>query len=258
MRGLRHCRSLLNDNIKHRNETMARETEMSQSLMSGALLHFQSGVPIKDLDMRREHKDRLARVAHVYWVWIKDPMLDAYQMLRQLVKQTGSYSDAAAVTVAAQKDKMLFDFVIDHIQSGSRRQDELKVRHAAEKMIRIGLETDNVMALDKGSKRLYEVAGLDKPEQEQADMNKVAFLPSVVVTNIEQIDPDKTYTVASSSYILLDAGDGNTAFLGATLLQSSLSLDYQALIDYIQVELSGVIGEQYANPYGQGRIRIVE
>lgn len=166
---------------------------MSQSLMSGALLHFQSGVPIKDLDMRREHKDRLARVAHVYWVWINDPMLDAYQMLRQLVKQTGSYSDAAAVTVAAQKDKMLFDFVIDHIQSGSRRQDELKVRHAAEKMIRIGLETDNVMALDKGSKRLYEVAGLDKPEQEQADMNKVAFLPSVVVTNIEQIDPDKTY-----------------------------------------------------------------
>ena len=159
--------------------------------MSGALLHFQSGVPIKDLDMRREHKDRLARVAHVYWVWIKDPMLDAYQMLRQLVKQTGSYSDAAAVTVAAQKDKMLFDFVIDHIQSGSRRQDELKVRHAAEKMIRIGLETDNVMALDKGSKRLYEVAGLDKPEQEQADMNKVAFLPTVVVTDIREVDDTK-------------------------------------------------------------------
>lgn len=170
---------------------MARETGMSQSLMSGALLHFQSGVPIKDLDMRREHKDRLARVAHVYWVWIKDPMLDAYQMLRQLVKQTGSYSDAAAVTVAAQKDKMLFDFVIDHIQSGSRRQDELKVRHAAEKMIRIGLETDNVTALDKGSRRLYEVAGLDKPENEQQDISKVAFLPTVVVTDIREVDDTK-------------------------------------------------------------------
>ena len=170
---------------------MARETGMSQSLMSGALLHFQSGVPIKDLDMRREHKDRLARVAHVYWVWIKDPMLDAYQMLRQLVKQTGSYSDAAAVTVAAQKDKMLFDFVIDHIQSGSRRQDELKVRHAAEKMIRIGLETDNVMALDKGSKRLYEVAGLDKPEDERVDMNKMSFLPPVVTTSVKDVDETK-------------------------------------------------------------------
>ena len=74
---------------------------------------------------------------------------------------------------------MLFDFVIDHIQSGSRRQDELKVRHAAEKMIRIGLETDNVMALDKGSKRLYEVAGLDKPEDERVDMGKMSFLPPV-------------------------------------------------------------------------------
>jgi len=170
---------------------MARETGMSQSLMSGALLHFQSGVPIKDLDMRREHKDRLARVAHVYWVWIKDPMLDAYQLLRQLVKQTGSYSDAAAVTVAAQKDKMLFDFVIDHIQSGSRRQDELKVRYAAERMITIGLETDNVMALDKGSKRLYEVAGLDKPESEQADMAKVLFTPPVITTSAHEVDDTK-------------------------------------------------------------------
>lgn len=186
---------------------MARETGMSQSLMSGALLHFQSGVPIKDLDMRREHKDRLARVAHVYWVWIKDPMLDAYQMLRQLVKQTGSYSDAAAVTVAAQKDKMLFDFVIDHIQSGSRRQDELKVRHAAEKMIRIGLETDNVMALDKGSKRLYEVAGLDKPESEQADLSKTQFIQPVVTTVASQVDSTKIdYTDEQSLLIMREFG----------------------------------------------------
>ena len=183
---------------------MARETGMSQSLMSGALLHFQSGVPINDLDMRREHKDRLARVAHVYWVWIKDPMLDAYQMLRQLVKQTGSYSDAAAVTVAAQKDKMLFDFVIDHIQSGSRRQDELKVRHAAEKMIRIGLETDNVMALDKGSKRLYEVAGLDKPEQEQQDMSKVMFLPPVVTTCVTDVDPSRKAVTDKQAQAIID------------------------------------------------------
>jgi uncharacterized protein YihD (DUF1040 family) len=186
---------------------MARETGMSQSLMSGALMHFQSGVPIKDLDMRREHKDRLARVAHVYWVWIKDPMLDVYQMLRQLVKQTGSYSDAAAVTVAAQKDKMLFDFVIDHIQSGSRRQDELKVRYAAERMITIGLETDNVMALDKGSKRLYEVAGLDKPESEQADLSKTQFIQPVVTTVASQVDSTKIdYTDEQSLLIMREFG----------------------------------------------------
>lgn len=159
--------------------------------MTGALLHFQNGVPIDDLDMRREHKDRLARVVHVYWVWIQNPMLDYYQLLRQLVKQSGKYAGVTEITHAAQKDKMLFEFVVDHLQSGSRRQDELKVRYAAERMIRIGLETDNVTALDKGSKRLYEVAGLDKPEQEQQDMSKVMFLPPVVTTNVTDVDPTK-------------------------------------------------------------------
>ena len=168
---------------------MARETGMSQSLMSGALLHFQSGVPIDDLDMRREHKDRLARVEHVYWQWMKNPFLDTLQLFKQLNR--GHYSDAANEHHASQKDNKLFEFVVEHIHSGSRRQDEAKVRFAAERMIRIGLETDNVTALDKGSKRLYEVAGLDKPEQEQQDMSKVMFLPPVVTTNVTDVDPTK-------------------------------------------------------------------
>lgn len=157
--------------------------------MTGSLLHFQSGVPIKDLDMRREHKDRLARVEHVYWQWMKDPFLDTLQLFKQLNR--GHYSDQANEHHASQKDKMLFDFVVEHIHSGSRRQDEAKVRHAAERMIRIGLETDNVIALDKGSKRLYEVAGLDKPEQEQMDMAKTVFLPPVVTTVASEVDPTK-------------------------------------------------------------------
>jgi hypothetical protein len=99
---------------------------------------------------------------------------------------------------------MLFDFVIDHIQSGSRRQDELKVRYAAERMITIGLETDNVMALDKGSKRLYEVAGLDKPEQEQADMSKVMFLPPVVTTCVTDVDPSRKAVTDKQAQAIID------------------------------------------------------
>lgn len=177
---------------------------MSQSLMSGALLHFQNGVPIDDLDMRREHKDRLSRVVHVYWVWIKNPMLDYYQLLRQLVKQSGKYAGVTEIAHAAQKDKMLFDFVVDHLQSGSRRQDEIKVRHAAEKMIQIGLETDNVMALDKGSKRLYEVAGLDKPEEERVDMGKVMFLPPVVTTCVTDLDPSRKAVTDKQAQAIID------------------------------------------------------
>ena len=37
-----------------------------------------------------------------------------------------------------------------------------------------------------------------------------------------------------------------------------MKLDNQVLIDYIRGTLGGVIGEEYAEPYGQGRIVAVE
>lgn len=157
--------------------------------MTGTLLHFEQGVPIDDIDIRREHKERLARVQHVYWQWMRNPMLDAFALFRQLVKGKGA--DRMSEWRIAQRDKWLFDFVVEHVSQPSRRQDEMKVRWAAERMLQIGAETDNVQALDKGSKRLFEVAGLDKPEDNRADMSKVAFLPSVVVTDIREVDDTK-------------------------------------------------------------------
>ena len=70
----------------------------------------------------------------------------------------------------------------------------------------------------------------------------------------EPIDPAKTYKVVSHDYQLLNNGDGYTMFEGATVLQESVKLDNQVLIDYITGTLGGVVGEGYENPYGQGRI----
>ena len=165
------------------------ESQLPQELMSGSLLHFESGVPIDDLNLRQDQRRRLARVQHVYWQWVKNPFLDCKALFRQMVK--GKFADAPSETRAAQKDYMLFEFVRDRVAGTSRRESEAKVRAAAEKAIQIGMETDNVTALTKGGKLLYEVAGLDKPESEQADMNKVAFLPSVVVTDIREVDDTK-------------------------------------------------------------------
>ncbi len=74
----------------------------------------------------------------------------------------------------------------------------------------------------------------------------------------EPIDPKKTYTLAGHNYMLLNGGDGYTMFAGAKILQNSVKLDNQVLIDYVADTLGGVIGEEYADPYGQGRITIVE
>lgn len=160
-----------------------------QELITGTLLHFEKGVPICDTHMRREHKDRLTRVQHVYWQWVKNPFLDVFPMFKQLVKGKGA--DVQSEWRMAQKDKILFDFVVDHVSPPSRRMDEMKVRAAADRMMRIGMETDNVNALDKGSKRLMEVAQLDKPESQQADISKAMFIPPVVTTVASEVDPTK-------------------------------------------------------------------
>ena len=79
-----------------------------------------------------------------------------------------------------------------------------------------------------------------------------------VLVGGEPIDPEATYTLASHDYMLLNNGDGYTAFEGAKLLQERVKLDNQVLIDYITEDLGGVIGEEYESLTGQGRIVIYE
>ena len=74
----------------------------------------------------------------------------------------------------------------------------------------------------------------------------------------EPLDPEKTYTLAGTDYTLLEKGDGYTMFEGAEVLMNRVKLDNQVLLDYITGTLGGVIGEEYENPYGQGRIGFAE
>ena len=79
-----------------------------------------------------------------------------------------------------------------------------------------------------------------------------------VMVGGEPLDPEKTYTLASHNYMLKNGGDGYSMFKGCKLLQDEVMLDNQVLINYITGSLGGVVGEEYAEPYGEGRIVIVE
>ncbi|MDO4618985.1 MAG: bifunctional UDP-sugar hydrolase/5'-nucleotidase [Lachnospiraceae bacterium] len=79
-----------------------------------------------------------------------------------------------------------------------------------------------------------------------------------VMVGGEPLDLEKTYTLASHDYMLLNNGDGYTMFQGCNVLQESVKLDNQVLIDYITGTLGGVVADDYAEPYGQGRIVAVE
>ena len=74
----------------------------------------------------------------------------------------------------------------------------------------------------------------------------------------EPLDPEKTYTLASHNYKLKNCGDGYSMFADNVFLQDSVMIDNQVLINYIVNVLGGTVGEEYADPYGQGRITIIE
>ena len=75
-----------------------------------------------------------------------------------------------------------------------------------------------------------------------------------VLVHGEPLDPEKIYTLASTDYQLLNKGDGYTMYEGAKVLQESVKLDNQVLIDYITETLGGVVADGYTEPYGTGRI----
>ncbi|MBQ4068102.1 MAG: 5'-nucleotidase C-terminal domain-containing protein [Lachnospiraceae bacterium] len=70
----------------------------------------------------------------------------------------------------------------------------------------------------------------------------------------EPIDLEKTYSLASHSYLLLDQGGGASMFAGAKVLQNDGMLDVEMLEIYITEHLGGVIGKEYAT--SQNRITI--
>ncbi len=88
---------------------------------------------------------------------------------------------------------------------------------------------------------------------DHVDESKPRRVRNVMVGG-EPLDPEKTYKLASTDYQLLNNGDGYTMYDGCKVIQESVKLDNQVLIDYITGTLGGVVGAEYENPYGQGRI----
>ena len=78
-----------------------------------------------------------------------------------------------------------------------------------------------------------------------------------VMINGEPLDLNKEYTVASHNYLFKLGGDGTCMFENCEVLLDEIKLDYQTVIDYIVDTLGGVVGEEYADIWGQGRVTVI-
>ena len=78
-----------------------------------------------------------------------------------------------------------------------------------------------------------------------------------IKVNGEPIDLEKTYTLASHSYMLKSCGDGMTMFEGCNIIQDDIAVDVDVLSNYLSEALGGTVNDSYANPSGDGRISII-
>ena len=85
---------------------------------------------------------------------------------------------------------------------------------------------------------------------------KGAYRVREVKANNEPLDLNKKYLLGGSAYTIKNGGDGMTMFKGAEIVQDETLSDFDCFRQYITQKLNGVVGENYANPHGEGRIKM--
>lgn len=70
------------------------------------------------------------------------------------------------------------------------------------------------------------------------------------------LDPSKTYSIAASTYLIIEHGDGFTMMDKCTEIEDAGMLDTDIIQNYVSNYLGNHIGSEYAEP--QGRIRILK
>lgn len=165
------------------------ERILSQRMITALTAHFHNAVPIDRLFLDKRQKEVVARVEHVYWIYMKNPFLDVHAMFYEMSKQR--HKDRSNAHRLAKIDERVFEWVRDNTAPPSRKDRENKVRFAADTLMKRGLQSGNDRALAKGAELSIKVDRLDQPEDQRADMSRAAFLPSVVITDISQMDDTK-------------------------------------------------------------------
>lgn len=81
------------------------------------------------------------------------------------------------------------------------------------------------------------------------------------VTNVmvgeKPLDLKQKYRIAGVEFFLKNKGDGCTMFSEDDIVLDQIEVDNHAVINYLKDKLNGTVPEEYADPYGQGRITII-
>ena len=75
-------------------------------------------------------------------------------------------------------------------------------------------------------------------------------------TGIDAFIDGHSHETYTKSYNSRDGGDGMNMFMGTNIIRDEVSTDVDMLSAYINENLGGTVGAEYADHHGQGRITI--
>ena len=157
-------------------------TQVAQKFYDLLRKHFETGVPWQNMNFSDDQKRRIEVCLDAYKRFEADPFIDLNQYIRN--KWNRTYSEL-------KNDLKVVEYISSFYAQGQRNISTMKVRHAANLMMRNGADTGNMKAVNDGATLLFKLDRLDQPETPEELGDELIRMPVVITTDVKKKFPNK-------------------------------------------------------------------
>lgn len=158
-------------------------TQVAQKFYDLLRKHFETGVPWQNMNFTDDQKRRIEVCLDAYKRFEADPFMDLSLYIKN--KWGRSYSEL-------KNDLKVVEYISSFYAQGQRNISTMKVRHAANIMMRNGADTGNMKAVNDGATLLFKLDRLDQPETPEELGDELIRMPLVVTSDVKKKFPTKT------------------------------------------------------------------
>lgn len=141
--------------------------------------HIEDGVPLEDMKMTQDQRERVLVAKQVYERLRQDPMLDVMRCLRRTFGRS---------LKQARGDMEVVSMLVDTLDGVDRTIAEFRARKVAEGIVRIGQQTGDWKPMKAGLDKLIQIDRLDKPEESAENIGERTFSLPPVFVRVEAVD----------------------------------------------------------------------
>lgn len=157
-------------------------TEVSQKFYDLLRKHFENGIPWQTMQFTDDQKRRIEVCLDAYKRFETDPFMDLPKYIRNRWKR--SYSEL-------KNDLKVVEYISSFYSVGQRNISTMKVRHAADTLMRNGADTGDMKALANGASLLMKLDRLDQPETPEEMGDTLIRMPVVITGDASRKYPNK-------------------------------------------------------------------